>query len=225
MKMNQNKRRRFPHFSYFQLGGTAAALLGSVSCAHAAIVYLDKNSTTLGSGIANASSTSWNAGTTSTSLIWSQTADGSGTTAKYSTFNDGSADVTFSAGTDADGLTYTVQATGTTVIAAHSITIKDGTVALTGSTSPGLSLGAGGITLQNNNSASLSSAAALSLTANQTWTNNGTGTFTITASATNSAISGNFALTLAGVGAFSFGGGANTLSGGVEINGPAVKTT
>jgi autotransporter-associated beta strand protein len=222
MKMYQNRKR---HFSYFQISSTAVALLGTLNSAHAAVVYLDKNSTTPGSGITSASSTSWNAGTTSTSLIWSQTADGSGATAKYSTFNDGTADVVFSAGTDADGLSYSVQATGTTVIAAHSITIKDGTVALTGSTSPGLSLGAGGITLLNNNSASLSSAAALSLTANQTWTNNGTGTFTITASATNSAISGNFMLTLAGVGAFSFGGGTNTLSGGVEINGPAIKTT
>ena len=208
--------------------GVATLVTTSIASAANISVYLDKNGATAGSGVA-AGNTSLNFG--SSTVQYSTSAAGTSGTVKFSDptvgGNTGTADLFFSAGTDADTVTYTVQATGTTAGNVDSLTFKDGIVTLSGSTSPGLNVSSGGVNVSTGITAAIAAAAKLNLVADQSWNVATGGSLSITSSSsTGPGINGSgYNLTLGGPGSYSFGGsGVNNLNS-LTINGSTVTTS
>jgi fibronectin-binding autotransporter adhesin len=109
---------------------------------------------------------------------------------------------------------------------------QDAAVTFDAGTNPQLDLGAGGLTISDNNGAQVSASANFVINAAQTWSNNGTGVLTITGGSTNSSSTygANVGLNIAnaltlGSGNVSFTSGSNSGAGGVIIGGATVSTS
>jgi fibronectin-binding autotransporter adhesin len=166
----------------------AVALAMPALAAHAAVMYFDTNGATDGSTNSTAQQT-WNTAATDWTL------DSTGNTAT-STYVDGS-DAVFSAGSNAVSA-FTVSTAGSKI--ANSITIEEGTLTFTPSTTPPTrTIGPGGITLAptangtltfNDNNGGLT----FILSASQSWTNNhASANFNVTNNAGRNKIFGNAA--------------------------------
>ncbi len=223
--------------------------LGSHS-ASATNVYWDTNGATAGASAGATANGTWDAATTGN---WSTDSTGSSATSTYATANGGSpatADVFFSAGTNATGGT---NLTLSGAVTAKSITIEEGAVNITSATTtPSLTLGTGGLTIASTAAGASTWVNTLPtiLAASQTWTNNlatgatnlftvngtitgaastavtfgiaGTGDFTLAGIIANGATGGTVALNKTGAGTLTLSG-ANTFTGGTTINAGTVS--
>jgi hypothetical protein len=129
------------------------------------------NGTTAGTGTTTPNGT-WSIGT----AAWNSLSDGTGPVSVWS--NAGNAAV-FSAGTDATG-SYIVTVSGT--VTASSITFEEGTVTLAGTLTPILTIGTGGVTINNTINGTTTFGSTLGIviaSGNQTWANNSSQSFVV----------------------------------------------
>ncbi|HSI08222.1 MAG: autotransporter-associated beta strand repeat-containing protein [Rariglobus sp.] len=169
-----------------------AAMFGAVAIpsAQAASLYWDIDDGNIGGSTSTNAPGNWDASTAS----WNVNSDGSGSNTTYV----GGSDAFFSASTDVTGSSAVV-VTGS--ISANSITIEEGSVTLSGASTPVLTIGAGGMAVGGTGRLlTASSLSSMQLSASQTWTNNSTN---LSASAFNtgtttaiSGVSGTGGLTL-----------------------------
>jgi fibronectin-binding autotransporter adhesin len=175
--------------------------------------FWDINGTTAGSGGGAAPSGTW-----STSVaFWNPVAGGTGTTAVW---NNGDAAV-FSAGTNATG-SYTVTVSGT--VTASSITFEEGTVTLAGTATPVLTIGAGGVTIDNTINGTTTFGSTLGTiiaSADQAWTNNSTQGFTVSSGVQ---LGDKVTLTLGGSGSGTISGIISQVANNGVHQGALVKT-
>ncbi|MGN6370038.1 MAG: PEP-CTERM sorting domain-containing protein [Phycisphaerae bacterium] len=172
--------------SALALATTLASLFALPSPSHAATLYFDTNGTTDGSTNSTSQQT-WNSSATD----WSTDSTGNSPT---STYIDGS-DAVFSAGSNAVSA-FTVSTAGSKI--ANSITIEEGTLTFTPSTTPPTrTIGPGGITLAPTASGTLTfndnnGGLTMILSASQPWTNNhASANFNVTNNAGKNKILGN----------------------------------
>ncbi|CAN5397481.1 hypothetical protein BH10PLA1_BH10PLA1_01190 [soil metagenome] len=184
----------------------AGLLAGS---ARATTVYWDTDGATPGAGTGGSANGTWDASSTSN---WTTDSTGSMVGTTYATANGGSpstADVVFSAGTNATSTNVTLSG----AVVANSITVEELLNITSATTTPSLTLGAGGITINSSvgiNTTTFISSLPTILSASQNWTNNAAGLFTVNGTITGAAsLVGN--LTVAGTG--------NTTLGGIIANG------
>jgi autotransporter-associated beta strand protein len=184
----------------------ALALAAASPGARAIDVYWDTNGATIGAATSGTANGTWNASTTGN---WTTNPAGTSATSTYAVANGSSpstADVFFSAGTDAIA---SVNVTLNGPVEARSITIQELMNISATSSSPSLTIGAGGVTLANTvvGPSTWIGTAPVTLSASQAWNNHSSHLFTVAGNVTGAASSAT-ALTLSGTGA-----GGSTLSG------------
>ncbi|MEO5715947.1 MAG: autotransporter-associated beta strand repeat-containing protein [Luteolibacter sp.] len=202
------KTKHFPlHSIRLAFLGLSAVGLSSFY-AQATTVYWDTNGATAGAG-ASANGT-WSA---TTSGFWTTSSAGTSATSNYDVANGGSpstADVVFSAGTDA---TTSANVTLSGAVVASSITVEELLNITSATTTPSLTLGAGGVTINSTvgaNTTTWINTLPTILSASQNWTNNASGLFTANGTITGAAST---AVT------FGIAGTGNTTLGGIIANG------
>jgi fibronectin-binding autotransporter adhesin len=185
----------------------------SSSSALATNVYWDTNGNSTGATNGTTAAGTWDNNATAN---WTTSSAGTTTTTTYNTADGGSpttADVFFSAGSNATG-TFTVAIEKSTTISARSITIEEGTLTFDQGAGNGsiLSIGAGGITINSGAALTVTgSKLTLNLSAAQTWTNNSSNLFSVGVPVTNGAN----LLTVAGTGNTTISGVLGNGSGGL----------
>ncbi|MEI6713748.1 MAG: autotransporter-associated beta strand repeat-containing protein, partial [Verrucomicrobiota bacterium] len=193
--------RVFPNFARLVAAFTLLALFFSTP-AMATNLYWDTNGNTAGSS--NSTTGVWG-----TSNFWSTSAAGTGST--FQTATTGADDLTISAGSNATGAN-TITISGTEL--AQSLTLAYGTVTLAGAATPVLTLGTGGLTMNNTLNGTLTINSTLTdviLAGSQSWTNGSVRALSSSSGTTikgNATAGNNVLWTLAGN-----GGGASTFSG------------
>ena len=216
---------------------TSIAALFTITPAYAVNVFWDTNGATPGSSAGATANGTWDANSVGN---WSTDPNGAISTTSYATAHGGApatADVFFSAGGNATGLsTITITAIANAGVVANSITIEDGSIATatsgTFSAGPVLTLGAGGLTIAATAAgpSSFNSNTTVALSANQTWTNNGANLFTASGALTGTAATGNsrsFTLAPTAAGAITLGGvlGNGVLGGNLALVAGGAGTT
>ncbi len=170
-------------------------------------VYWDTNNSVTGAATSGTANGTWNAAGVAN---WTTDVSGTASTTNYATANAGSpstADVIFSAGTDA---TSSANITLSGTVEARSITVEELMSITSAISSPSLIIGSGGVTINTSVTGTTSwiSSLPVVLSNSQSWTNDSGFLFINNGTTTGSASSGTQTLTLTGTG-----------SGGITLTG------